>query len=136
MNEERPADNTPAKTSGQFGPKSLPIAVNRIYNMDYLRLMRSIPDEFVHLILTDPPYGINYQNCYIKKKHPLMPGDTGIDYAVFAKQSYRILKNNSHAYFFTRFDQYPFHYQCLSDAGFIIKNCLVIEKGTIGGIGD
>lgn len=43
---------------------------------------------------------------------------------------------NSHAYFFTRFDCYPYHFQCLQEAGFTIKNCLVIEKGTLGGIGD
>lgn len=39
-------------------------------------------------------------------------------------------------YFFTRFDCYPYHFQCLKEVGFTIKNCLVIEKGTLGGIGD
>lgn len=38
--------------------------------------------------------------------------------------------------FFTRFDCYPYHFQCLKEVGFTIKNCLVIEKGTLGGIGD
>lgn len=38
--------------------------------------------------------------------------------------------------FFTRFDSYPLHYKYLEEAGFYIKNCLMVEKGTVGGIGD
>ena len=83
-----------------------------------------------------PPYGISYQNHFAKHPHPLLTGDTGIDYKQLARESYRILQHNAHAYFFTRFDCYPEHYACLQEAGFQIKNCLVIEKNTIGGLGD
>ena len=110
--------------------------INRIIQGDFLHLMGELPDGAVSLILTDPPYGIRYQNQFAVKPHPMLEGDTGIDYERFARESYRILAPNSHAYFFTRFDCYPYHYQCLKDAGFVIKNCLVIEKGTLGGIGD
>lgn len=114
----------------------LPNLTNIIYNMDCMELLPAIPDGHVSLILTDPPYGINYQNQFTSHLHPHLAGDDGIDYARFAKECYRILKNNAHAYFFTRFDCYSYHYECLRAAGFRIKNCLVIEKGTIGGIGD
>jgi len=60
-------------------------------------------------------------------KVAFLVGDTGIDYPAFAEQCYRVLHNNSHAYFFTRYDKYPYHYECLTKAGFMIKNCLVIE---------
>ena len=43
----------------------------------------------------------------------MLEGDDGIDYEKFAGQSYRVLKENAHAYFFTRFDCYPYHYECL-----------------------
>lgn len=111
---------------------------NQLYCMDCMELLRQIPDGYVSLILTDPPYGITYQNSFTKQKHSLLTGDTGngIDYESFAEESCRILKNNAHAYFFTRFDCYPYHYACLKNAGFQIKNCLVVEKGTVGGIGD
>ncbi len=109
---------------------------NQIFNKDCLQLMAEIPDEAVSLILTDPPYGIRYQNQFAALPHPILEGDTGIDYERFAKESYRILAMNRHAYFFTRYDCYPYHFQCLKAAGFSIKNCLVIEKGTLGGIGD
>lgn len=104
--------------------------------MDCMVLFPFIPDEYVSLILTDPPYGICYQNQYAMKRHPVLAGDRGIDYRRFAQESYRILKNNAHAYFFSRFDCYPYHFQCLEQAGFLVKNCMVIEKGSIGGIGD
>lgn len=110
--------------------------LNRIFRKDCLELMKELPDGSISLILTDPPYGISYQNHFAACPHPVLTGDDGIDYEKFAKESYRILANNSHAYFFTRFDCYPYHFACLKAAGFSIKNCLVIEKGTLGGIGD
>lgn len=109
---------------------------NQIYCMDCMELMAHIPDNFVSLILTDPPYGIAYQNHFARQPHEILDGDQGIDYERFAWESYRILRDNSHAYFFTRFDCYSFHYDCLRKAGFTVKNCLVVEKGTLGGIGD
>ena len=77
--------------------------------MDCMELMGSMPDNSVSMILTDPPYGIAYQNHFTRKKHPVLEGDGGIDYRKFAEESYRILKENAHAYFFTRFDCYPYH---------------------------
>lgn len=109
---------------------------SHVFCMDCMKLMGRLPDGAVSLILTDPPYGIAYQNQFTKRKHSVLDGDNGIPYKQFAQESYRILQNNAHAYFFTRFDCYPYHYKCLQDAGFSIKNCMVIEKGTIGGIGD
>ena len=109
---------------------------NESYCMDCMELSAKLPDESVSLILTDPPYGIRYQNNFTSCPHPPIVGDNGIDYGRFADECWRILQNNAHAYFFTRFDCYPYHYQCLQEAGFSIKNCLVVEKGSIGGIGD
>lgn len=110
--------------------------INQLYCMDCMELFSQIPDSSVSLILTDPPYGIRYQNNFTQFQYPQIVGDDGIDYEQLARESYRILRENAHAYFFTRFDCYPYHYQCLKQAGFSIKNCMIIEKGTVGGIGD
>lgn len=112
------------------------ILSNRVFCMDCMELLARMPDGCVSMILTDPPYGISYQNNFTNRKHMMLAGDNGIDYEHFASESYRILKENAHAYFFTRFDCYPYHFECLRQAGFTIKNCMVVEKGTIGGIGD
>ena len=89
---------------------------DQIYHADCMELFAQIPDNYVSLILTDPPYGISYQNHFTRRKHQILEGDTGIDYERFAWESYRILRENSHAYFFTRFDCYPYHYECLKQA--------------------
>lgn len=109
---------------------------DRIFCMDCMDLFPQIPDGYVSMILSDPPYGISYQNHFTNTKHQMLDGDEGINYELFAQESYRILKDDSHAYFFTRFDCYPYHYECLRKAGFAIKNCMVVEKGNMGGIGD
>ena len=102
---------------------------NQIYCMDCMELMAHIPDNFVSLILTDPPYGIAYQNHFARQPHEILDGDQGIDYERFAWESYRILRDNSHAYFFTRFDCYSFHYDCLRKAGFTLQIVLMKIQG-------
>ena len=34
------------------------IELNKVYNMDCLKHMKTVPDNFFDLVLTDPPYGI------------------------------------------------------------------------------
>lgn len=47
------------------------IFINRIYRMDCMELMGRMPDNSVSMILTDPPYGIAYQNHFTRKKQPV-----------------------------------------------------------------
>ena len=35
---------------------------------DCIELMQHIPDGSVDMVLTDPPYGIDYQSCWKKDK--------------------------------------------------------------------
>ena len=70
---------------------------NGIYCMDCMELLAQIPDGYVSMILTVPPYGISYRNNFTKRKHRVLAGDEGIDYERFARESYRILKEDSHA---------------------------------------
>ena len=37
------------------------LEINKIYNADCLELMKQIPDKSIDLVLTDPPYGVNYE---------------------------------------------------------------------------
>ena len=73
---------------------------NGIYCMDCMELLAQIPDGYVSMILTDPPYGISYRNNFTKRKHRVLAGDEGIDYERFARESYRILKEDSPCIFF------------------------------------
>lgn len=107
-----------------------------LFNDDCLNILKNIQDKSIDMVFTDPPYGVKYQNNYTLNKHKKIANDDTIDYLTFGKECYRVLKDNSHAYFFTRFDVYPEHATQLREAGFTIKNVLVIEKGHIGGVGD
>lgn len=60
---------------------------NQIYHTDCMELLAQIPDNYVSLILTDPPYGISYRNHFARQPHAVLTGDTGIDYERFARKA-------------------------------------------------
>ena len=39
--------------------------LNKIYNMDCLEGMKMLDDNSVNLIVTDPPYLMNYMTCLL-----------------------------------------------------------------------
>ena len=45
------------------------IELNKIYNEDCLEGMKRIADKSVDLIVTDPPYMMNYQSVWRKKEN-------------------------------------------------------------------
>lgn len=80
---------------------------DKILQGDCLQLMRDIPDGSVDLILTDPPYGINYQ-LQISAKNIFDPikndSCNDIDFEAFFKECHRVLKPHGCLYIFGRFD--------------------------------
>ena len=48
---------------------------NHIYNADCLDVMRLMKDKCVDLILTDPPYGIEFQSNHRLRKYEKIKGD-------------------------------------------------------------
>ena len=76
--------------------------------MDCLKGMKLIDDNSIDMILTDPPYGINYQSARRTEaeRFDIIEGDNIID-GSWIEESYRILKNNTAIYVFTRWDVYP-----------------------------
>ena len=51
------------------------LELNKIYNMDCLEGMKQIPDNSIDLVLTDPPYGMNFVSNYRKNKYDKIEGD-------------------------------------------------------------
>jgi len=116
------------------------VELNTIYNDDCFNLLPHIRDESIDMIFTDPPYGINYQSNWGRdgKKLNKINNDNNLDewFQDFSNESYRVLKDSTAFYCFTRYDVYPTMYQCLINSGFNIKNLLVLQKGQKGGNGD
>lgn len=95
---------------------------------DALKVLPKLEDESIDLILTDSPYGIDFQSHHRKVKFEKIEGDTDLSFLESTvKEFHRILKNNTHLYMWCRWDVYPFFYQSVSKY-FDIKNCLIIKR--------
>lgn len=55
--------------------------LNKIYNMDCLEFMKQVPDNYFDLVLTDPPYGMDFQCNFRdeKNKHKKIANDNNTD---------------------------------------------------------
>ena len=76
--------------------------INKIICGDCLEVMKGIPDKAVDLVLTDPPYGVNYEggqfhsgDVNIKREREKLANDTVNVYPELFKEAYRLLKDGS-----------------------------------------
>ena len=100
---------------------------------DCLELMKNIPDGSVDLVLTDPPYGIDFQSNFRKNKFNKIENDIAVN-AEFLDECKRVLKDTGAFYCFTRWDVYPSWIEQIRKR-FKVKNCIVwFKRG--GGLWD
>jgi len=122
-----------------------------LYNGDFKEFNSVIDDDSVDLVLTDPPYGINYlSNKQVgstrsgkqlinksKKYFDRIYGDNKnsdflLSQTEFLKFIYIKLKNNSAAYIFCHWSNWSQLELSAAEVGFTIKNMLVIDKSNHG----
>ena len=104
-----------------------------IYNQDCIEGMKSIPDESIDLIVTDPPYLMKYKTGHRKdKNHKFCSeifGDDNPDLIKnYVQECYRILKNNTACYMFCNTNKVDVFKLELERAGFNIKNMIIWVK--------
>lgn len=104
---------------------------------DCLELMKNVPDESVDLILTDPPYGIDYQSMRKKDKTKRLPKilNDKEPFVRFIAQLGRIMKPTSCAMIFTRWDVQQYFIDKLVENNLKVRNVLIWDK-QIHGMGD
>lgn len=110
------------------------IELNRVYQRDCIEGLRLLPDESIDLLIADPPYGIDF-NSNFRKKSELKTtsgihndGKDNNDFlAEVLTEISRVLKPNSHVYWFTRWDRIALQ-QPLIESHFKLKNSLVWMK--------
>ena len=110
------------------------LGLNQVYQGDCLEVMKSIDDASVDMILTDPPYGINYKSNrrVVKDKFNRFSGDESLDWLDnFVSESYRMLKNNTSFYLFCSW-HYIDVFKAKVDKYFKLKNILVWNKNNHG----
>jgi len=77
--------------------------LNKVFNKDCVELMKEMPDEFIDLVVTDPPYLINYTSYRLKSK-TIANDDNDNWVEPFFKELARITKKETHLYCFTDFE--------------------------------
>src|SRR5690625_4424208 len=100
--------------------------------------MKRIPDESVDLIVTDPPYGINYYSNWSKDREYRgsvksvegirNDGADNIDFlSEVISELDRVLKDDRHLYWFTRWDRVHVYLPIL-EKHFKLKNAIIWKK--------
>jgi site-specific DNA-methyltransferase (adenine-specific) len=75
--------------------------INKVHCADCLEFMKQIPDKSIDLVLTDPPYGMEFQSNYRANKHDKIVGDDKYP-AEALSEFFRIAKRA--VYVFCRWD--------------------------------
>jgi len=109
---------------------------NRVIEGDCLEQLNVLAKDSVDLVVTDPPYGIDFQSAYRSKteRFDKIENDDKIDTSFIPKIK-RVTKPNSGLYVFTRWDVYPEWLEAIKASGFEVKNCIVWDR-KIHGMGD
>lgn len=114
---------------------------NKIIHGDCLEITKDIPDNSIDLIITDPPYGIEYSSNggprvskHRKDKiasETKIVGDEFIN-PLWFKEMFRVLKSGSAVYIFCNWDSYSEMRSYVNNVGFKLKTPIVWDKGNCG----
>ena len=105
------------------------IPVNQILQGDCLEIMKTFPDKSIDLVLTDPPYGMDYQSARRIDRYEKIENDAGIEwFPELAIEIMRVLKDDRHFYIFCNDYALSFFRQYMIDCGFNVKRALVWVK--------
>jgi len=110
-----------------------------------LKVMKRMKDSSVDLIVTDPPYGINYcSNNQTSTTHSRST-EARVDKSYFKKikgdsllptkwisQAYRVLKEGGACYIYCRWDKWGELLEAVKRVGFKLKNMIVLKKSGRG----
>ncbi|MCE5304380.1 site-specific DNA-methyltransferase [bacterium] len=108
---------------------------NKVYNMDCIEGMKNIPNNSIDLVITDPPFAIDFKakrNNYNRTESRVMEGYNEIskvDYSNFTaqwmKEVYRVLKNSGSMYVFSGWNNLKDILIAIDDLGFITVNHII-----------
>ena len=95
-------------------------------------MMARYPDNYFDLLLTDPPFGMDFQSNHRKEKHLKIENDDNLQWLPsWILEIKRIMKEDSHLYIFCSFHKIEvFKYEIQKH--FKIKNILIWEKNNTG----
>lgn len=99
---------------------------------DCLELMKNIPDKSIDLVVTDPPYGVNFQSHRRKEKYEHIQNDDNLEFLPeLMGELNRVLKPDAHIYMFCVFKIIDVFKQEF-EKYFELKNIIIWNKGNFG----
>jgi len=111
------------------------IEFNKIYNMDCVEGMKYIPDNTIDLIITDPPFAIDFKakrNNYhriaarVLEGYNEIPKEKYYDFTVkWLKEVYRVLKESGSMYVFSGWNNSKALLMAIDELGFITANHII-----------
>lgn len=109
--------------------------IDKVICGDCREILPMIPDRAVDLVLTDPPYGVNYQSNYRQVRFARIIGD--FQYPS-QKSVQKKIKENGSLYLFCNERSLSSAEAAMKDAGFNTMRILVWDKGatTAGDLGN
>lgn len=100
----------------------------KLINDDCLNAMKFIPDGSISMILTDPPYGMDFQSNYRIDKYSKIRNDKDLSWLNdWTDEMFRVAKDDTAHYVFCSFHNVDKFKQAL-EVKFKVKNMLVWEK--------
>ena len=108
-----------------------------IYNGDCLEVMDYLIEQDIKVdaIITDPPYGMNFQCGSRKIKYDKLKNDDNLDFLPsFIKKAHKIMNENSSIIIFCSWHNVEIFKNVIQEK-FEIKNMLIWNKGG-GSLGD
>ena len=104
----------------------------RIQNVDWEVGIKEVADKSVDLLVTDPPYGMEFQSNHRKVKHKIIQNDNNLDWLVgWIDELKRVMKDEAHLYIFCSWHNVEV-FKYLVGKKFNVKNILIWEKNNTG----
>ena len=105
---------------------------NKIINADCLDILKQLPDKCIDLVLTDPPYGMNYERHIKEKKFGKIENDDNLNFLdIWAKCLKEKIKDDAHLYIFCSWHNIDIFKHVLQKY-FHFKNLLIWNKFSQG----
>lgn len=111
------------------------IEFNKIYNMDCIEGMKSIPNNTIDIVITDPPFAIDFKakrNNYHRTASRVIEGYNEIprkqyyDFTLkWMREVYRVLKDSGSMYVFSGWNNLKDILVAIDDLGFITVNHII-----------
>ncbi|WP_323842528.1 MULTISPECIES: site-specific DNA-methyltransferase [unclassified Moraxella] len=108
--------------------------MKELYYGDCLEILKTLPDNSVDMVLTDPPYGIDFQSNRRWGRFAKILNDK-TPFVEFIQHLPRILKPEGCAMIFTKWDKQQVFIDELIKHGLKPKNILIWDK-VVHGMGD